>query len=180
VERFGVAAQRKSPRRFAFIAGVIGLHAAFIAGVLLQDKVSLPTSEPAPFEVTLLLRPLPPRHLPKPLPAKKSPREKSNAITLAPTPPQETLGAIGRYLACQSHYQNLSAEERALCAFPPWAAPDATTALVLGAQATSIWAQALARRKAPFVPMFVPCPLDATGVNAEAHRLGLDCANQAH
>jgi lambda repressor-like predicted transcriptional regulator len=168
VQRFVQVTQRKSPR-LAFIAGVAATHAALIVTFLLYDKVPLQLRLPAPKEITLILRHLIPQALPA-APTKKLPRQKSNAITLPPVWQNEILSKLGSTLACRSNYENLSPEERARCAFTPWAPVDPSTALMLGVEPPSIWAEALAQRKAPFVPMFVPCPLGSPGAN-----LGLTC-----
>jgi hypothetical protein len=177
VERFGVTPQPKHRRRYAFAAGVVALHAAWVTAFLLSDKLPLPVREPRPLEVTFLLKPLartkPPPEPNFSLPAKKREQEKSNAITLPQT--NETLGALERYLACQSNYENLTPEEQLRCAQTQWTPPNASTTLMLGLQFPSIWADAQAKRKAPVVPMLDRCPLDTSPVNSIRHQLGLGC-----
>jgi hypothetical protein len=123
-----------------------------------------------------LLQPLakkPPSKESRAAPAKKSAKEKSNAITLPQS--AEALGALGRYLACHSHYDTLTPEEKLRCDTTLWQQPDAVTRLTLGVQLPSVWADALAKRRAPFVPMLEPCPLDTAPVNAVRKQLGLGC-----
>ena len=173
MQRFVPVAQRKSPR-FAFIAGVAATHAALIVIFLMNDTVRMPLHVPAPKEITLMLRRIVPA-LPQPAPQEAARKPKSNAITLPPIWQNEALQKLGKTLACRSNYDNLSPEARADCARTPWTAPDASTALMLGAEAPSIWAQELAERKAPFVSMFNPCDIGAIGPDTERSRLGLAC-----
>lgn len=171
MQRFVPVARRKSPR-LAFIAGAAATHAALIVTFLLNDTVQIPARVAPPKEITLILRSLIPQSLPEG--AMKS-REKTNAITLPPLAPNETLTNLGRALACQSNYENLSPEERERCATAPWARVDPGAGFLLGQQSPSIWAEALAERKAPFVPMFNACEIGAIGPDAERSRLGLSC-----
>ncbi len=182
MERFSASPQPRSRRRYAFAAAVVALHAALVTGFLLYDKLPLPLREPQPLEVTFLLKPLarpkPPPEPKFPVQPKKRAQEKSNAITLPLT--DETLGALGRYLACQANYENLTPEEREACAQAKWTPPDAGTTLMLGLQLPSIWADALAKRKAPIVPMLDACPLNTSPENSIRHQLGLACFSNSN
>ncbi len=177
MERFSATPRPKPRQRYAFAAAVLAFHAVLVAGFLLYDTLPLPSREPQPLEVTFLLKPLAPAKPPPepkfPTLVKKREQEKSNAITLPET--AETLGSLGRYLACQSNYENLSPEEQLHCAQARWTPPDVTESLMLGLQLPTVWADALAKRNAPFVPMLRPCRLDEVGPNAEARRLGFYC-----
>ena len=171
MQRFVPVARRKSPR-LAFVAGVAATHAALVVIFLLNDTVRIPVHVAPPKEITLILRSLIPT---PPSESVKVPRDKSNAITLPPLAPNETLMKLGRTLACRANYENLSPEERAHCAALPWIPADPSAGFMLGTEAPSIWAEALAERKAPFVSMFNPCDIGAIGPDAERSRLGLAC-----
>ncbi len=175
MQRFVQVTPRESPR-LAFIAGVAATHAVLIVTFLLYDKVPVQLRLPEPKEITLILRNLIPPVRPETSvkDTKKLPKVKSNAITLPPELQNDALSKLGKSLACRSNYENLSPEERVRCAFTPWASTDPTASLMLGVETPSIWADALAKRKAPFVPMFVPCPLGNPGAN-----LGLICIQSA-
>ena len=174
MQRFVQVTPRKTPR-FAFVAGVAATHAAIIVTFLMNDTIRMPEHLSPAKEITLILRRIIPA-VPQPALSQAHARKpKSNAITLPYVPQNQLLNRLGKTLACRSNYDNLSPQERARCALAPWTAPDSNNALMLGVEPPSIWAQALAERKAPFVPMFSPCDIGAIGPDAERGRLGLSC-----
>jgi hypothetical protein len=115
-------------RKAAIGAGVLALHALFVA-VLIQAGISIPTPASTPERETLLtFVPLPP-----PKPAEKKPRTPaaSSAITItlprvfAPppvsNPPSDALQGLGAALGCSaSNYDTLSDAQRAACGRGPW------------------------------------------------------------
>lgn len=173
MQRFVPAARRKN-NRFAFIAGVAATHAVLIVTFLLNDTVLLPEHISPAKEITLILQRIIPAP-PQPTPRSSARHTKSNAITLPPAVPNDLLQRLGRTLACRSNYDTLSPEERARCATQQWTAPESTDAFLLGTEQPSIWAQELAERNAPFVPMVGPCDVGAIGPDADRGHLGLAC-----
>jgi len=118
-----------SLRKAAIGAGVLALHALFVA-VLIHAGVSIPAPASAPERETLLtFVPLPP----PPKPAEKKPRAPaaSSSITITlprvfavppvSNAPSSALQGLGAALGCSaSNYDTLGEAQRAACGRGPW------------------------------------------------------------
>jgi len=114
-------------RKPAIGAGVLALHALFIA-FLIHAGISIPIHVSAPERETMIvLVPLPPPTKP----AQKKPPATSSSITVTPprafavppasTTPSNALRGLGTALGCSaSNYDALNDTQRAACARGPW------------------------------------------------------------